>query len=182
MSATAATATAKPELPGLANPQPAVPQTSAAPSRPTCPNRRDTLRRHLAEGEPLKAALIGRLAADARLVPDPDDGGRLLIEVLLHQHVGHHPRVWPVVAVYDPAPDTTPAHHHALVTRLAASLLAGVDVVLLGRGLEAAEHQGAPCLRLLHAIALRPEAQVREDLAAPPEPDLFNPAAEAPAC
>lgn len=147
------------------------PQTSAM-HRPT---RRATLLRHLGEGEPLKVAIMGRLAAPARLVEDPDSGPVPLVQVVLHQHVELHPRVWPVVATYAHQAELVgvdPEHVYQATTALVASLPAGTDVVLLGKGLEAGDHDGAPCLRVLHVLGLRPEVQLRK----PPEPDLFKPA------
>lgn len=139
-------AIAEPELPGIR------PQTSASAPRHT---RRDTLRRHLAAGEPLACAFVGHLAAHPQLVDDPDHDNRALLRLVLRQHVAQHPQVWPLVAVWEVAPEASTAVAHEAALRLAAKWGPGTEVLLRGRGVEACHLDGDPALRVLDVVAVR---------------------------
>jgi hypothetical protein len=136
---------AQPALPGVR------PQASATPAH----TRRATLHRQLAEGEPIACAFVGRLLERPRLVDDPDGEGHALLRLVLRQHVMRHPQAWPVMATWDVAPHAGTAVAHETALRLAAQWEPGTELLLRGRGLEAAHLDGEPVLRVLDVMAVR---------------------------
>lgn len=152
-------------LPGIA----AESQTPATPP----PARAAAIARQLDESEPIKCVFMGRLAEHARLVDDTSGQGRVLLQVLLHQHIVRHPQAWPVLAVWDYPRELGLAYALDRATALVQHLTAGADVVVLGRGVEAYHHHGEPCLRVLQVLGLKLEQALRP--APPPAgPDLFE--------
>jgi hypothetical protein len=128
---------------------------------PAHPPAAPALQRQLAEGEPLKLAVLGTLVADARV---RTDGADVFVDVQIRQHVPRHPQALPLVASwhYPAAADPVATLHRA--QGLAATLPAGTPVVLLGRGLEVGHHDSAPALRVLHVLGLRAEGALRDDV------------------
>jgi hypothetical protein len=157
----AAVSADQPALPGVKAP----PQTSARPVRPAA------LERQLGHGEPLKVALIGRLAEPPRLIDDPAREGRALLQLVLRQHVDRHPQAWPVVAVWHYPEHQGQAEAHRRAQALVQALPEGAEVVVLGRGVEASHHAGEPCLRVLKVLGVK-----AEHLARPPATEGAAPA------
>lgn len=173
MSTTAAIA--EPTLPGIK------PQASATPAERH--TRHATLQRQLAAGEPIGCAFVGRLLEHPRPVDDPDHEGRALLRLVLRQHVERHPQVWPLVATWHVAPHASTGVAHEAALRLAAQWVPGTELLLRGRGVEAAHLDGEPVLRVLDVMAVRAIERVRlateETPAAPATAPLFTtPAAE----
>lgn len=164
MNAAAVDAVVEPELPAMPRAQ-----TSAT----TRVARLATLRRHLDSGAALGCAVLGRLAAPARLLPDPDDETFPLIEVLVHQQVAQHPQAWPVLALWDYPRHLGAAMAYQRAAALANALTTGAEVVVRGRGLEAAHHEGKPCLRLMDVMGVARIERTRETNPAPAGADLF---------
>jgi hypothetical protein len=152
----------------------APPQTSAPPRG----NRHDTLCRHLDEGEPLQGALGGLLAEGARLLTDSDDGTRVIVQVLVQQHVALHPQVWPLLAEWHYPNHCGPAVALQRAVALVARLPAGTEVVVCGRGVEAWHHAGKPCLRLMDTRGIAPRQDLEPQAVA--TPDLFAPGGASP--
>lgn len=102
-------------------------------------------------GHPLHVAVKGTITSQATV--RQDSHGAVLLEVVLHQHVEHHPQALPLYAaqVID---EGTPGDSLDRARLLAARLPHGTEVVALGRGLEPGHHCRAPVLRLLHTIGI----------------------------
>jgi len=151
---------------------PCIVPKSQTPATPP-PARAPAVVRQLDESEPIKCVFMGRLAEHARLLDDTSGDGRVLLQVVLHQHVVRHPQAWPVLAVWDYPRELGQAHALARATALMHQLTEGVDVIVLGRGVEAHHHHGEPCLRVLQVLGLKLEQALRP--APPPAgPDLFE--------
>lgn len=129
-----------PEQPGLAGIPPAPNQASQA----------------AAAGEQIKCCFIGHLASAALV---RDERGEFVVEVLLRQHVPRHPQALPVLAAWHypgPAFGVDPLDTLHKCQALAATLPAGAEVVLLGRGLECSHHHGEPVLRVMDVLGIKP--------------------------
>lgn len=99
-----------------------------------------------------KLAVMGHLAAPACVRHTAD--GAVIVEALVLQQVHHHPRALPVLASHHMADRGCFADTHDAAMALAARLLAGVEVMCTGRGLEIRHHQGREVLRFIHSDAI----------------------------
>lgn len=148
-----------PELPGV---KPA-PQTSAPPS---------ALKHQLEDGEPLRVGVMGHLAGPPRVLDPEHLGGPVQLQLLLHQRIPRHPQAWPCLALWtiDGPRALERAHLHA------HAWPQGTCLLIVGRGIEASHHAGAPCWRLLEVLHAH---ELCESAAAapsePPAPDFFTP-------
>ena len=102
----------------------------------------------------LRLAVRGLLLADAQ-VRHLTNGDAVLICVL-RQHLQHHPLARHLMATL-----TYPAHGAEVVAHQAAyskarALRAGVEVVVVGSGLEPHLHEGEPVLRFISVEAIKP--------------------------
>lgn len=102
-----------------------------------------------AQGEHLiKAALLGHLLHPAVVRAPHNDIVKL--EVLFQQQLEHHPRALPVLAVMTVPDlgsfDATYSEAQARVNHMHE----GTEVVVLGRGLELARHEGMDVFRVIH--------------------------------
>jgi hypothetical protein len=152
MSAVATPAEAlQAELPAMpAAPPPTPSQTPAHPV---------TAAAQCERSEPLKLCVRGHLAAPARLIDDPQHLGRVLLEVVLHQHVDRHPRAVPLVAVWAYPDFIRLPTAYARALALAQRLPEGTETLVLGRGLETGHHHGEPCLRVIDVMGIRPASE-----------------------
>jgi hypothetical protein len=106
----------------------------------------------LEAGHPLKVCGMGTLLANATV--RQNSHGEVVLEVLIEQHIDHHPLALPLFAaqVIDQG-NVVDSLDHA--RDLAARLTAGTEALALGRGLETGKHCGTPVLRLIHTIGIR---------------------------
>lgn len=99
-----------------------------------------------------KVAVLGKLIHGA-LVREHADG-KVCVEVLVDQHVEHHPRALPVFAEF-PYPDQGCADATLSAARKkAAQLPAGAEVMFLGRGIELGRHESRDVFRIIHVDGL----------------------------
>jgi hypothetical protein len=146
---------------------------------PPSPPLRPPLKQLLDEGEPLKCCFMGRTAEPARLIPHPENAERVGVQVLLHQRVAWHTHAVPLLATWWYPAHTGPERAHAGAAALAAGLPEGTDTTVLGIGLETAHHHGAPVLRPLHVLGIKPTAALEKAMSS--NQDLFAPQPAAPA-
>lgn len=100
----------------------------------------------------LRAGIIGHLLQHAAARDHVN--GQVFVEVLLEQHVEHHPRALPVFAAF-PYPDQGCVDATLSgARRKALQMPAGTEVMLVGRGLEIGRYSGRDVLRVLHVDAL----------------------------
>jgi hypothetical protein len=96
----------------------------------------------------IKVALLGELLHQA--VVRATHHGAVKLEVVIRQQLEHHPRALPLLAVMT-VPDLGSFHAtHCAAQDRAAHMREGTEVVVLGRGLELARHEGTDVFRLIH--------------------------------
>lgn len=122
----------------------------------------------------LKVAFMGWLERDATL-HDLSDGS-IALKVLLRQSISHHPQALPVRAGLRLPDLGSFALNSAAARHKAQRLRAGVEVAVVGLGLERGTFEGKPCYRVLQVRLIdlaRPTFEATSADAAP-SPDLFG--------
>jgi hypothetical protein len=97
-------------------------------------------------------ALIGQLSGDPQLHDTID--GKVVIDVVLQQHLAHHPRALPIHARFEIADEGSYALNREAAHAKAYRLRQRREVVLRARGIEQRQYQGREVLHVVHCDAL----------------------------
>lgn len=129
----------------------------------------------VAEHAPAQASLDGmppiadespRFAIHGTVLHRPElrhtTAGGVVMQLLISQHLHHHPHAHPVLVVWKYPDLGCPNATAQAAKSRAASLPPGTEVLVVGCGLEVDRHEGAPVLHLLHCEAIQPAAQVHD--------------------
>lgn len=100
-------------------------------------------------------AVCGHVEPDSLRVRDTQDH-QVVVEILVRQHLVHHPRATPVLASFRLPDLGSFARTREAADALAASIKAAGYVIAVGRGLEPGRHLGAEVLRLIRCDRLDP--------------------------
>jgi hypothetical protein len=119
------------------------PQLAGMPSAPVQP----PVQALLDAGQPLRIAVQGLAQADA--VVRDTTRGFVVVEVLLLQHIEHHPQATPLLATWLVPDMGSYALTHERARAAANQIKRGTHVIALGRGLETGRYHGEPVLRVL---------------------------------
>jgi hypothetical protein len=112
-------------------------------------------RQHIA-GSPLWVAVRGLLQRDAHVHQVGLPGHEVvLLEVWLDQIVEHHPHALPLFAAWQMPDIGGLANTWQWARQLATGMTAGIEVLVLGEGLETGLRAKTPVLRVIKPVGIR---------------------------
>lgn len=127
----------------------------------------------LLDGMPPVADESPRFAIHGVVVHRPElrhtTAGTVVLQLLVAQHLHHHPHAHPVLVTWVYPDLGCPNATAQAAKSRAAALPAGTEVLVVGCGLEVARLEGAPVLQLIHCERIEAAATVHHRFTHPQE-------------